>query len=159
VVFSSTLLSLSTYWPGGWGFGSVAAGDPESYLYAFLAIIYHTGATLFRLITGFAIGMVAGTALGLSISWSNWGRRIVNPPAQLLRVMPLLALLPLFQIWFGLSQAGEICFVAYGVGVIYFAAAANAVGNVPRVYIENARTFGARRLFLYRTVIVPAILP
>ncbi|MGN6550352.1 MAG: ABC transporter permease [Pararhizobium sp.] len=159
VVFSTTLLSLSLYWPGGWGFGSVAAGGSESYLYAMLAIVYHSGATLLRLVTGFAGGAIIGIVLGLAVSWSKWGRRIVNPPIQLLRVLPLLALLPLFQIWFGLSFVGEVSFVAYGVGVIFFAAVVNAVGNVPTVYTDNARTFGATRPFLYRTVIIPAILP
>ncbi|HTM78030.1 MAG TPA: ABC transporter permease subunit [Devosia sp.] len=159
VVFTSTLKSLSLYWPGGWGFGSVAAGDSQSYLYAFLAIIYHSGATFLRLIVGFIGGALIGSLLGLAISWSPWGRRIVNLPIQFLRVLPLLALIPLFQIWFGLSFAGEVSFVAYGVGVIFFAAVVNAVGNVPQVYIENARTFGASRWHLYRTVILPAILP
>lgn len=159
VVFTTTLLSLSLYWPGGWGFGSVAAGDPQSYLYAFLAILYHSGATFIRLLAGFVTGTIVGSALGLAVSWSAWGRRIVNLPIQFLRVLPLLALIPLFQIWFGLSFAGEMSFVAYGVGVIFFAAIVNAVGNVPQVYIENARTFGANRIRLYRTVILPAILP
>jgi len=40
-----------------------------------------------------------------------------------------------------------------------FAATVNAVANVAPVYIDNARTFGAGRFFLYRTVILPAILP
>ena len=159
VVFTTTLRSLSLYWPGGWGFGSVAAGDPQSYTYAFLAILYHSGATFLRLLIGFFAGTVIGSALGLAVSWSVWGRRIVNLPIQFLRVLPLLALIPLFQIWFGLSLLGEVSFVAYGVGVIFFAATVNAVGNVPQIYIENARTFGASRWRLYRTVILPAILP
>lgn len=159
VVFTTTLLSLSLYWPGGWGFGSVAAGDSQSYLYAFLAIFYHSAATFLRLLVGFSAGAVIGSLLGLAVSWSAWGRRIVNLPIQFLRVLPLLALIPLFQIWFGLSFIGEVSFVAYGVGVIFFAAVVNAVGNVPQVYIENARTFGASRWRLYRTVILPAILP
>ncbi len=159
VVFSTTLLSLSLYWPGGWGFGSVASGDSPSYLYAFLAILYHSGSTFLRLVVGFFAGGVVGLGLGLAVSWSVWGRRIVSLPIEFLRVLPLLALLPLFQIWFGLSFVGEVSFVIYGVAVIFFAAAVNAVGNVPQVYIQNARTFGASRSYLYRTVILPAILP
>lgn len=159
VVFTRTLLSLSLYWPGGWGFGSVAAGEAQSYTYAFLAILYHSSATFLRLLVGFSAGALVGSLLGLAVSWSQWGRRIVNLPIQFLRVLPLLALIPLFQIWFGLSFAGEVSFVAYGVGVIFFAAVVNAVGNVPQVYIQNARTFGVSRWHLYRTVILPAILP
>jgi len=159
VVFTSTLKSLSLYWPGGWGFGSVAAGDSPSYLFAFLAIAYHSLATFVRLGAGFLVGAVVGVGLGLAVSWSEWGRRLVNLPVQFLRVMPLLALVPLFQIWFGLSFLGEASFVAYGVGVIFFAAAVNAIGNINPVYVDNARTFGASRSYIYRTIIIPAILP
>lgn len=159
VVFTTTLLSLSLYWPGGWGFGSVAAGDPQSYLFALLAIVYHSSFTFARLVVGLTVGGLVGSALGLAVSWSPWGRRIVYLPSQFLRVLPLLALLPLFQIWFGVSFLGEVSFVAYGVAVIFFAAVVNAVANVPRVYVDNARTFGARGLYLYRTVVLPAILP
>tara|TARA_R100000365_G_scaffold3689_1_gene13578 strand:+ start:479 stop:1327 length:849 start_codon:yes stop_codon:yes gene_type:complete len=159
VVFTTTLKSLSLYWPGGWGFGSVATGEERSYLYAFLAIVYHSAATFQRLVVGFLGGAIIGSALGLIISWSSWGRRIVNLPIQFLRVMPLLAMVPLFQLWFGLSFLGEVAFVAYGVGVIFFAAIVNAIGNVPEVYIDNARTLGATKWHRYRTVILPAILP
>jgi sulfonate transport system permease protein len=159
VVFTTTLLSLSLYWPGGWGFGSVAAGEPQSYLYALLAIVYHSAFTFARLVAGLVVGGLVGSVLAIAISWSRWARRVVNLPAQFLRVLPLLALLPLFQIWFGLSFFGEMAFVAYGVGVIFFAAVVNAVANVPKVYIDNARTFGASPLRLYGSVVLPAILP
>jgi sulfonate transport system permease protein len=52
-----------------------------------------------------------------------------------------------------------VLFVAYGIGVIFFAGTVNAVRNVPQIYIDNARSFGASRAMLYRTVILPAIFP
>lgn len=159
VVFTTTLKSLSLYWPGGWGFGSVAQGEGQNYPYAFLAIVYHSASTFLRLGIGLAAGCLVGVILGFAVSWSVWGRRLVSLPIEFLRVLPMLALLPLFQVWFGLSFMGEVTFVAYGVAVIFFAAVVNATGNVSRVYIDNARTFGASRSFLYRTIILPAILP
>jgi len=158
-VFTTTFVSISRYWPGGWGFGSVATGEQPGYFYALLAIIYHSSFTFLRLLVGLLIGSALGISLGLAVSWSAWGRRLVNLPMQFLRVLPLLALLPLFQVWFGLSFLGEVIFVGYGVGVIFFAATINAVSNVPDVYVENSRTFGASQWRTYRTVILPAILP
>jgi sulfonate transport system permease protein len=78
---------------------------------------------------------------------------------QIIRTLPLLAMVPLFQLWFGTYFVGKVIFVAYGVGVIFFAGTVNAVRNVPQIYIDNARTLGASRLRLYRTVILPAIFP
>src|SRR4029077_21139720 len=54
---------------------------------------------------------------------------------------------------------GQVLFVAYGVGVIVFAGVVNAVRNVPQIFIDNARALGASRPQLYRTVVLPAILP
>ena len=88
------------------------------------------------------------------MSWSRWSRRLVELPTQFLRTLPLLAMVPLFQLWFGTYFFGKILFVAYGVGVIVFAGVVNAVRNVPQIYIDNARSFGASRSQLYRTVIL-----
>jgi sulfonate transport system permease protein len=159
VLFTHTFLSLSDYWAGGLGVPSVAEGAPHSYLAALLAILSNSWDTVVRLYTGLLIGGLVGTLLGLAMSWSSWTRRLVDLPAQFLRTLPLLAMVPLFQLWFGTYFMGKVIFVAYGTGVIFFAGAVNAVKNVPQIYIDNALTLGASRLHLYRTVILPAIFP
>ena len=130
-----------------------------SYLAAVLAILSNSWDTIVRLYVGLLIGGIVGTLLGLAVSWSSWTRRLVDAPAQLLRTLPLLAMVPLFQLWFGTYFMGKVIFVAYGTGVIFFAGVVNAVKNVPQIYIDNALTLGASRLRLYRTVILPAIFP
>ena len=159
VIFTRTLISLSDYWQGGLGVRSVAEGAEPSYPAALLAIVSNSLDTMVRLYVGLLIGAIAGTLLGLAVSWSKWSRRTVELPLQFVRTLPLLAMVPLFQLWFGVYFAGKIAFVAYGVGVIFFAGVVNAVKNVPQIYIDNARTLGAGRLRLYRTVILPAIFP
>jgi sulfonate transport system permease protein len=159
VLFSHTFELLADYWPGGLGVPSVAEGAPRSYTAAALAVLQHSWDTMLRLYAGFVCGALGGAMLGLAVSWSDWSRRLVNLPLQFLRTLPLLAMVPLFELWFGTYFAGKVLFVAYGVGVIFFAGVVNAVGNVPQLYIDYARTLGASRLRLYWTVIIPAILP
>jgi sulfonate transport system permease protein len=159
VLFTKTFLSLSDYWQGGLGVESVATGGQQSYLASFLAVVSNSLDTVVRLYTGLFTGAVIGTLLGLAVSWSTWTRRIVELPAQFLRTLPLLAMVPLFQLWFGTYLIGKVAFVAYGVGAIFFAGVVNAVKNVPQIYIDNARTLGATRFQLYRTVILPSIFP
>ena len=159
VVFGRTLISLADYWQGGLGVGAVAEGAPPTYLAALLAIVTNSFDTIVRLYVGLLFGSVVGTLLGLAVSWSRWSRRAVALPLQFVRSLPLLAMVPLFQLWFGTYFVGKITFVAYGVGVIFFAGVVNAVKNVPQIYIDNARTLGASRLQLYYTVILPSILP
>ena len=159
VLFTRTLLSLSDYWPGGLGVPAVADGAERSYLAALLAILLHSADTILRLAAGLMLGGVAGIVLGLALSWSRWTRRLVDWPLQFLRTLPLLAMVPLFQLWFGTDALGEVVFVAYGIGVIVFAGTVNAVRNIPQIYLDNARALGASRLFLTRTVVLPAIVP
>ncbi len=159
VLVTKTFLSLSDYWQGGLGVESVASGGRPSYLASFLAVISNSLDTVIRLYTGLFLGAVIGTLLGLAVSWSGWTRRIVELPAQFLRTMPLLAMVPLFQLWFGTYFIGKVAFVAYGVSVIFFAGVVNAVKNVPQIYFDNARTLGATKFQLYRTVILPSIFP
>ncbi len=78
---------------------------------------------------------------------------------QFLRTLPLLAMVPLFQLWFGIDFVGKVIFVAYGVGVIFVAGVVNAVKNVTQIYIHNARMLGASRWRVYTTVILPSIFP
>ncbi|MGH7037776.1 MAG: ABC transporter permease, partial [Stellaceae bacterium] len=159
ILFTTTFLSLSDYWHGGFGVTPISAGGAPSYLAATLSVLSNSWDTLVRLAVGLAAGALAGSLLGLAVSWSRWSRRIVDLPLQFIRTLPLLAMVPLFQLWFGTYFIGMITFVAYGVGVIFFAGIVNAVKNVPEIYIDNARTLGANKFQLYRTVILLAIFP
>jgi sulfonate transport system permease protein len=159
VLFTSTFLSLADYWQGGLGVPSVAEGADRSYLAAFLSVISHSLDTIGRLVIGLSVGGLVGLILGLAVSWARWTRRLFDWPLQFLRTLPLLAMVPLFQLWFGTYFVGEVMFVAYGIAVIVFAGTVNAVRNVPQIYIDNARSLGASRWTLYWTVILPAIFP
>lgn len=152
---STALPALANY--GGEGFGI----DPTevTYGHAFAAIAAHSADTWLRLLAGLFLGAAGGVLLGLGVSWSVWSRRLIALPSHILRTMPLLAMIPLFQLWFGISFLGIVIFVAYGIGVIFFAGVVNAVSNVPHIYIDNARTLGASRARIYTSVIIPAIIP
>jgi sulfonate transport system permease protein len=159
IVFTRTILSLADYWQGGLGVKAVAEGGERSYAAAVLAILSNSWDTSLRLYTGLLLGAVAGSIGGLAVSWSKWSRRMVALPGQVLRTFPLMALIPLFQLWFGLTFEGMVLFVALGVGVIFFTGTVNAVANIPGIYIDYARTLGAGRLQIYRSVIIPAMFP
>jgi sulfonate transport system permease protein len=159
VLFSRTLVSLADYWRGGFGVRAVAQGGERTLAGALLAILSHSWDTSLRLYSGLALGAFFGILAGLAVSWSKWSRRLVSLPAQVLRTFPLMALIPMFQLWFGLTFKGMVLFVALGVGVIFFTGTVNAVANIPPVFIDYARTQGASRLQIYRSVILPAMFP
>lgn len=113
VLFTRTFLSMADYWQGGLGVRSVAEGAHRSYEAAALSLLSHSLYTIMRLVSGLALGGLFGLSGGLAVSWSRWTRRLVELPIQFLRTLPLLAMVPLFQVWFGTAFLGEVLFVAY----------------------------------------------
>ncbi len=107
VLFTRTFLSLADYWGGGFGVPTVADGAERSYLAAALSVVSHLIYTLARLAVGLALGGSVGFALGLAVSWSRFSRGLVEWPVQFLRALPLLAMVPLFQLWFGATFLGQ----------------------------------------------------
>jgi sulfonate transport system permease protein len=158
-VFGPALLGMADYWTFDVLAPVPSLGGEQTLLGAVLAIAYHSAITLMRLLLGLTYGTVGGILLGLAFSLSGVLRRLATTPLHILRMFPLLAMVPLFRFWFGANTSAAVAFVAYGVGVVYFAATINAVSNVPPRYVEYARTLGASRLRVYALVIMPAIVP
>jgi NitT/TauT family transport system permease protein len=158
-IFKNTLVGLSDYWPGGLGAPAVADGGPRTLLGSIYAIVDHSFQTLWRLLLGFALGAGIGTLVALLVSASKWARRILSLPTQIIRPFPLLAIIPIFQLWFGTETIGAITFIALVVGIIFFTGVLNAVGNVPVIYVQNSRVLGAGPVRTYLSIVVPAIFP
>jgi ABC-type nitrate/sulfonate/bicarbonate transport system permease component len=158
-VFTDSLRALSGNWTKPYWAPNPIRGGEETYLGAFLALGYHTLATLVRLVLGLTIGAFAGVASGLLVSYWLTARRLAWPSLNFLRMVPLLAAIPLFQFWLGANARGTTTFIAFGVWVVLVVGTINAVGNVPDRYLESARTLGASRLRTYLRVVVPGAMP
>ena len=158
-VFGKAYVGLSDYWKWDVLAPVPERGGAKTTLGATLALTLHTSITIFRVVAGLLIGCVVGTGLGLIISCSRRVRAAASMPLHFLRMTPLLAMIPLFQFWFGANNLTAIIFVAYGVGVAFVAGSINAVSNVPPVYVDFARTQGLSLLGTYARVVVPAIIP
>jgi len=74
-------------------------------------------------------------------------------------MVPLLALMPLFNLWFGNTNKGSVLFVAVAAFPTVFVVAENALGRVPASYSNYARTLGSGRVRTYITVVIPAAIP
>jgi ABC-type nitrate/sulfonate/bicarbonate transport system permease component len=159
VLATRTVLTLADYWPGGLGIRGIAEGGSRTYAGAALAVATHSIDTSVRLYSGLIAGSFIGIGTGLAVSWSTWTRRLVTLPGRFLRTFPLLALIPLFQLWFGIGFLGMMSFVAFAVAVILFTGTINAVSNVSPLYVDYAMTLGASRTQVYRSVVLPAMFP
>jgi ABC-type nitrate/sulfonate/bicarbonate transport system permease component len=158
MIISRSLPNLSIFYGMG-GLGVGKFGLEPSYPYALIVILYHTGRTFIRIIGGFIIGIIVGVFGGLLVKASGALRSFITIPMQIVRIIPLMALITLFIAWFGDSEIGYILYIGFGVAVALFINTQNAVDNISPVYQKFARTLGANRFQLFRTVILPAIIP
>jgi sulfonate transport system permease protein len=158
-VFTESFKDLSGNWTKPYWAPAPIRGGEETYLGAVLALGYHSLSTLTRLLLGLGIGVAAGVGSGLVISYWATARRLAWPSLNFLRMVPLLAAIPLFQFWLGANSRGTTTFIAFGVWVVLVVGTLNAVANVPDRYLESARTLGASRLRTYLRVVVPGAMP
>lgn len=108
---------------------------------------------------GLAIGAPPGLVVGLAFGYSRLMRDLLEFTLDAIRPTPLLALLPLFLLWFGSDPSTGVALIAFGVFLILTIQVTEAVRNVPHIYVRASLTAGASRFHIYRTVVVPAILP
>lgn len=116
-------------------------------------------ATVTMTLAGFALGSAFGVVSGLAMAYSRVIRELFGLIFDFLRPVPVFALIPLFILWFGVGRAPQIALIALGTSVILGVTTIEAIRNVPPIYIRAALALGADRRRVYRTVIVPSILP
>lgn len=142
------------------GSSSLVPGTAEpSYLGAVEVLSGQAWVTIQRVLLGLLLGVFIGVVLGLLIHYSKIFRSFFSPILQVLRQIPLFALTLLFILWFGGTDAGIITFVTFGSSLMMMVATQEAVGMVPEEYLRYARTLGASPLRVFRTVVIPAVLP
>lgn len=112
-----------------------------------------------RVLAGFAAALVVGGVLGLLMATRPRFRQVVFPVFEALRPIPPLAWVPLAIIFWPTSEL-SITFVTF-LGAL-FPIVLNTVGGaeaIDRRHVLAARSMGAGRWFLFRGVLLPAVLP
>jgi sulfonate transport system permease protein len=150
---------LASYWPGGLGVGPTTQGGNPTIGVAALALVYSSLATVLRLLAGLALGSFLAVTLAAFTGWSRTFRRMFLLPSHVVRMFPLLALAPVFNLWFGSTERGAVFFIAFSTFAILFVITLTALANVPSSYVDYARSLGAGRTRAYLGVVLPAALP
>jgi sulfonate transport system permease protein len=108
---------------------------------------------------GLAIGVTAAVVIALLSGLFRLGEDILDAPIQMLRTVPVIGLIPLLIIWFGIGDEPKLILIALGVFFpLYLNLFAGIRGTDPAL-IEAGRTVGLRRFGLIRHVILPSAVP
>lgn len=119
----------------------------------------HLQASLTRLLVGWSLGVVAGSAIGLAIGLFSIARAGLLPLVSAIFPVPKIALLPLFVIWFGIGEGSKIATILFGVFFPMVIATYGGVDNVDRNLIRMGQSFGLPWRSIVWKIIVPGALP
>ena len=122
-------------------------------------LVGHALTSTRRILTGWAIGVIIGVALGGAMASLRVLRFMVDPIIELTRPLPPLAFLPLLIVWLGIDDAPKITLIVIGVTPIITIATVTALDAVPQELVQASRSLGASPLWSLLTVRLRAALP
>lgn len=159
---------LLLLWEASARFGWVASPNwpPVSAVVAALARDIMTGeiptlvgGTLWRMAAGLGAGGMAGVVLGLSFALVPFFARLFTPIVELVRPIPVPAVIPPLVLFLGLDNTMKVTVVAL---TVFFPVLTNTVQGVRAVEADAlamGRTFGIGPLRRAVFIVLPASLP
>jgi ABC-type nitrate/sulfonate/bicarbonate transport system permease component len=117
------------------------------------------GGTLYRMATGLVFGAAAGVTLGVLLSLSRIARLSIEPTIELLRPLPIPALIPPLVLFLGLDDPMKIAVVAFTVFFPVFVNTLHGAMAIEPTYRAVAATFGMSWFKTLWSVLLPATLP
>jgi sulfonate transport system permease protein len=108
---------------------------------------------------GLALGLSVGIVTGVLGGFLRRGEYLFNGLVQILNTIPLLAVLPLMIVWFGIDELTKVLLIAFGAGVPMYLNLFAAIRGVDHRLIEMACSSGAGRWRVVSWVLVPGALP
>ncbi|MBO0767140.1 MAG: ABC transporter permease [Solirubrobacterales bacterium] len=117
------------------------------------------GASLERMVIGFALGAGVALILALVSGLSRWGENTFDPILQMIRTVPLFGLVPVFIVWFGIGELPKILLIALAALIPLYLNAFAGIRGVDHRLWELADVLGLSRSERLRHVILPGALP
>jgi NitT/TauT family transport system permease protein len=107
---------------------------------------------------GFLVGNFFGTVFGLSLWYSRFVSRVVEPFVIALGSIPIIALAPIIIIWFGTGLISKVAMSTLSVVIVAMVTSYKGAVGVDPDQINLMRTLGAAKFQIFRKLVVPASL-
>src|SRR5262249_22574176 len=122
-------------------------------------LLHHLGASAARLAVGFVCGTAIGIGIGLSMGLSARVERFVLPILNVCLPIPSIALVPLFALWFGLSNLAVVMLVIFATSLQVIFNTWTGVRTADERLIRVGRSMNAPRAMVILQIVLPAALP
>jgi NitT/TauT family transport system permease protein len=116
-------------------------------------------ASLYRVIVGFGLAIIAGVPAGIGLGHSAFARGALLPAVNFFRALSPLAWIPFAILWFGIGDMPAIFLIFMSTFFSITLTAMAAVANVPKVYFRVADDYGFSGAEMLFKVTLPAIMP
>lgn len=130
------------------GIGMLQTGELQSY------ILVSTK----RALLGFLLGGMIGFLLGLFTGLSAKANIFLNTTIQMFRNIPVLAVIPLAIVWFGVGERLKIYLVAFGTFFPIYANTFHGIKSVDKDLIEMGKVYGLSKGKIFKRIIFPSAL-
>src|SRR5699024_7182931 len=101
------------------------------------------GASLGRVLLGFAIGAVIAIPIGVVMGWYRPVRALIEPWTQFFRMIPPLAIIPMAIVLMGIGEVPKVFVIALASFLVSIVATFQGVLNIDRTMINAGRVLGA----------------
>jgi sulfonate transport system permease protein len=115
--------------------------------------------SLERMAVGFAIGGTIAVLLALVAGLSRFGENTIDPLLQILRMLPLFGLIPVFIVWFGIGELPKIILIALGAAIPLYLNTFAGIRSVDAKLAEVGQVLRLSKAETIRHVILPGALP
>ncbi len=115
--------------------------------------------SLILLLSGYALGVVAGLISGICIGWSSPMRYWGMPVLKVVGPIPATAWIPLAMVLSPSAIFSAAALIALAVWFPVTMLTASGISNTRASYLDVARTLGAGRAYLIFRVAIPAAVP
>jgi ABC-type nitrate/sulfonate/bicarbonate transport system permease component len=122
-------------------------------------LLTQLGATLGRMVRGYALAVVIGVTLGVLMGSVRTLYGLLEPTVELIRPVPITAFIPLMILFLGIGDQMKISIITLGATFPILLASYSGVTSVPRTMVETAKTFRLGWLRTIREITIPAAAP
>lgn len=122
-------------------------------------VIYHAGGTLLETVLGFSLAVVVGVIIAFLMDLSPTFRRTIYPLLVISQTIPLIAVAPLFMLWFGLGLLPKVYVIALVCFFPISVSLADGFQSVDQEWLKLMVTMDASKWQTFKYIKWPAALP
>ena len=115
--------------------------------------------SLWTLAAGFLLAVTLGVIIGVLMGRFSQVEHFLDLYINALMSAPMTAFVPLLIMWFGLGIQSRIAVVFLFAFFVIVINTMTGVKQVDRIFVEMARSFGAKELEVFFKVVLPAAMP